>query len=129
MSKEEPYESIAKDLIVCPICNGKVEYNYRHYRHIGDYYCKDCNFKTPKAKYIVHKIDKNILVNKEEYFAISKNIYNVYNELQVIALFKELGYDYKTINKYLKNAYIPKSRENLNTIQDLQKVKIVVLHQ
>lgn len=36
---------------VCPKCFHPLEYEYRHYNHIGKFYCPNCGFSTPEADF------------------------------------------------------------------------------
>lgn len=40
------------DAKVCPKCMHNLSYNYYHYNHVGDFYCENCGFESPKADYI-----------------------------------------------------------------------------
>ena len=46
----DPFENTVKDISVCPECGHDIHYHYRLYRHIGDFYCDSCDFRTPDAK-------------------------------------------------------------------------------
>lgn len=107
--------SNANDFTCCPKCNGKIEYLYRHYRHIGKFKCLDCNLESFSAEYKVSKInfsENKIVLNKKIYPLISNTIFNVFNESMVIALFKHLKYNDKFICESLEDMKIPASRED-----------------
>ena len=121
-NKDIPYENISPDFCVCPKCNGKIEYLYKHYRHIGKFKCLKCGLKSFNGDYIVSNVDyknEEMTIDKYKYPIISKSIYNIYNELLVIALFKDLKYTDSQIRKWLKALNIPKSRENLITVKGI----------
>ena len=108
------YDNISPDFTVCPKCYSEIVYDYKQYRHIGKFKCSKCSFKAPKANYTVTKLDNDMIVmNKVEYPALSKSIFNIYNEAQFIVLLKEMGYKDEYIVKALETITIPKSRENL----------------
>ena len=50
-------ENIARDIIVCPKCDSKLEYDFVRYNHIGRAKCSKCDFKSPKIDYEVTNIN------------------------------------------------------------------------
>jgi UDP-N-acetylmuramyl tripeptide synthase len=114
LNNDEVYRNISPDFIVCPKCNSIVDYEYKHYRHIGKFRCPKCNLESFKGDYVVTRIDdKSFTLNDVDYPKLSDNLFNIFNESLVIVLLKELGYDFEYIKESLKNVTIPKSRENL----------------
>ena len=107
------------DFPVCPKCYNKIDYLYQHYRHIGKVKCSNCGFESLKGDYVGSNIDydKNTFIvkhnNKEtEYKIISKSLFNVFNELSVIALFSDMGYSDEVIKEAMNDIKVPKTREN-----------------
>lgn len=45
------------DLIACPECNHKLEYEFYHYNHIGMPVCKSCGFKMPESSFYASDVD------------------------------------------------------------------------
>ena len=118
-AKTNPHDNIVKDIQVCPICGTDIKYNYRLYRHIGDFYCPNCSFKTPKQDFYAEKVDltnKYIVVkegaSKVKYPLVSETVHNAYNVLAVIALLRTIGVKKESIQKYLKGQEVTKIREN-----------------
>ncbi len=112
---EDAKENNANDFTCCPKCNGKIKYEYRHYRHIGKFKCLDCGFKSIDADYKVNKInyDKHFIeIDSVTYPLISNTIFNVYNEAMGVAFFQIYGYDTKKISNMFKDIKVPASREN-----------------
>lgn len=114
-----PLENIVKDIKVCPNCGSDIKYNYRLYRHIGNYYCENCDFKTPTPDYYAEKVDlenKYIVVkednSKVKYPLISDTIHNAFNVLGAITLFRILGFKKDGIKEFLKTQEVTKIREN-----------------
>ena len=74
----------------CPTCNSKLEYNYYHFENNGDYYCSKCDFKRPKIKYSITKInyEKNeIKINNEYKLKTPYNIlFGIYNTLSAFTV-------------------------------------------
>lgn len=118
-AKTNPIENVVKDIRVCPNCGTDIKYNYRLYRHLGDFYCPNCDFKTPKQDYYAEKIDlsnKYIVVkegnSKVKYPLISESIHNAYNTLAVITLLRTIGIKKESIKEFLKKQEVTKIREN-----------------
>jgi UDP-N-acetylmuramyl tripeptide synthase len=104
------FENITRDIIACPKCNSKIEYEYVRYHHIGKAHCVNCDYKTPEADYILTNLDlknKKMTVksnNTEEvYDLISDNIINIYNMLAVTIVLKQLGLKFEQINSSFKS--------------------------
>lgn len=51
------------ELKYCPKCLTKLEYNYYHYGHIGNFECSNCDFKTPKLNTELTINSDNIIIN------------------------------------------------------------------
>lgn len=116
--RAHPFENRVKDIAVCPKCGSEIKYNYRIYRHIGDFYCPDCDFRTPESKYYVSSADlKNRVMTVVEdgetweYPLISDAVYNVYNVLSCVAVLRELGESKEEISEFLKTQQVTKIRE------------------
>ena len=115
------------DFEVCPKCGGKPIYEYRNYNSIGKFHCSLCDMKSFNSDYIAKKVDyknfkitvcnKNIL---EIYPLISDSIFNAYNILSVITLFKTLGIDSDKLCEYIKKLTIPKSRESIIVVNGIK---------
>ena len=104
----ENFENRTRDIMVCPKCYSKLEYDYVRYHHIGKAHCPNCDYKTPDADYLATKLDlQNMKMTiktpngEEEYTLITNNIINIYNIVAVIALLKEFGLNYEQINTSL----------------------------
>ena len=107
------FAGIASEFLTCPKCNNVVEYEFRHYRHIGKFKCPKCGYKNHDSKYTWEAIDgDNLVLNKEKYHIISNDVFNIYNEILAISLLKELNISDKKINEALKKVNVTKSRED-----------------
>lgn len=114
-----PFENRVKDVAVCPNCGSDIEYNYKHYRHIGDYYCTGCGFKTPDSEYFASALDldaRKIYIKESdgvntEYPLISDTIFYAFNVLSAVALLRELGVPAAEISDFLASQKITKIRE------------------
>lgn len=122
-------ENIARDIIVCPKCNSKLEYEYVRYNHIGKAHCPKCDFKSPNIDYLVTNLDlenkKMTLKNgdlEEEYDLISDNIINIYNMLTVITVLKQIGLSKEQINNSMKKLKIVDTRYSEEMVNGVKLV-------
>lgn len=113
----ENFENKTRDIIVCPKCYSKLEYEYVRYHHIGKAHCPNCDYKTPDADYLATKLDlENMKMTvktpngEEVYTLVTNNIINIYNILAVITLLKEFGLSYEQINTSLAKLKIVETR-------------------
>ena len=122
-------DNIARDIIVCPKCNSKLEYEYVRYNHIGKAHCPKCDFKSPNIDYLVTNLDlenkKMTLKNgnlEEEYDLISDNIINIYNMLTVITVLKQIGLSKEQINNSMKKLKIVDTRYSEEMVNGIKLV-------
>lgn len=120
-------ENISRDIVVCPKCNSKLEYDYVRYNHIGKAHCPKCDFRSPDVDYLVTDLDlehrKMTLKNgmrEEEYDLISDNIINIYNILTTIVVLKQIGLSSSQINESLKKQKIVDTRYSEETVNNLK---------
>ena len=115
----EKCENIVQDMVLCPKCGAKLEYEYYRYHHVGKMHCPNCDFKTPAKDYEVTNIDfenKEVLIkdnNKKseyKYTMISDGIINIYNMLSAITVLKQVGLSDEKINESLKKTKIVDTR-------------------
>jgi len=116
--KADPFENKVKDIAVCPQCGELIQYNYKLYRHIGEFYCPACDFKTPEAKYYAKEVDlenRKMIICEDgvdtEYPLISDAVFNSYNVLSCIAALREIGKKKEDISQFLSSQQITKIRE------------------
>ena len=122
-------ENIARDIIVCPKCDSKLEYDFVRYNHIGRAHCTKCDFASPKINYEVTNIDfenkKMTIKNNEKeevYDMINNNIINIYNMLATITLLKEIGLKSEQINPILKEQKIVDTRYSKETVKNVEVI-------
>ncbi len=115
----EKCENIVQDMVLCPECGTKLEYEYYRYHHVGKMHCTNCDFKTPNMNYEITKInyeDKKITIkdnsNKTEYeySMITDGIINIYNMLAAITVLKQIGLSDEKISESLKKTKIVDTR-------------------
>lgn len=123
----ETCENISRDIVVCPKCNSKLEYDYVRYNHIGKAHCPKCDFRSPDVDYLVTNLDlKNRKMTlrsgtiEEEYDLISDNIINIYNILTTIVVLKQIGLSGSQINESLKKQKIVDTRYSEETVDNVK---------
>lgn len=113
------------DLVYCPKCGGRLQYNTVRYHHIGSATCTACGYTNPKPDYngnIKKKLEVEHNGKIEKYSLISNSIFNIYNELAVITLLRELQYDETAIEEQLSKINIIDSRYTECMINNIKLV-------
>lgn len=115
----ENCENIVRDMVLCPKCGAKLEYEYYRYHHVGKMHCPNCNFKTPDKDYEITNIyfnNKEVLIKdnntktKYKYTMVADGIINIYNMLSAITALKQIGLNDEKINESLKKTKIVDTR-------------------
>lgn len=114
----EPYNLIA-DHCLCPRCHSRLQFDYLRYHHIGQAHCPSCDFHSPQADYLVESIDEpaqelQVAMKGESlrFPLINPILFNVYNELAVIAVLTELGVATEELRRALGRMGVVSSRLN-----------------
>ena len=120
-------QNIVNDMRICPKCSTPLKYNYVRYHHIGNAYCPNCGFKSPKADYSASIDFENRTMtvdekneNKVEYNLVNDSIFNIYNLLAATTLLREFGLKEEQIKETVKSVNIVESRysnEKINGIE------------
>ncbi len=115
--EENKQDNIVNDLRICPKCSTELKYTFSRYHHIGKVYCPNCDFKSPEAKYVIKTIDYEnkkftLEVNgkQKEYRLISDSMFNTYNELAMITLLYEYGFEESKIEELVNKSKLVNSR-------------------
>lgn len=116
---------ISDDFMICPNCKHKVVYQYRNYRHIGRFNCPHCNLQSPDIDYLCISVDDKYMtirhLNDEYRFPlISSTIYNIYNQVALIAYFMEKGYKAELVADILSKIRLPKIREEIHKVDGIE---------
>lgn len=89
--------SVYDDGAFCPCCKKPMKYNFRHYNHIGDYFCENCGHKKHTTDFTITSADLEngvVTINGKEKITLAfKSIYNVYNILACFAVCSLVGID------------------------------------
>ena len=116
-SDTDKCENIINDMQICPKCQSILKYNYVKYHHIGNAYCPSCGFKSPASNYVVTKIDyDNNKINVEydnkvhTFNMLTDSMFNIYNQIAVIALLKEINVEDKYISELFNKSNITETR-------------------
>ena len=119
--------NIVRDIIICPNCYTKLEYEYVKYHHIGKAYCKNCDFKSSEPDYKAVNVDfenlKMTVKNKNKmstYPMISNSIFNTYNELAVICVLSELKMKAVDIKNTISKIKIVETRFTTEKVNDIE---------
>lgn len=115
----EKCENIVQDMVLCPRCGAKLEYEYYRYHHVGKMHCPNCEFKTPAKDYEISNIDyknkqitikDNLDKTEYKYSMVADGLINIYNMLSAITVLKQIGISDEKIEKSLKKTKIVDTR-------------------
>lgn len=116
--KKSKFENL--NLVYCPKCNSKLDYNFYHFENIGDYYCPSCGLSHPKGEFCVNKIDyenNKIVINGYNEVNIPLNmLYAVYNTIAAYTTLAVCGLEQDKVNKVLNE--IISASNNFNCFQE-----------
>lgn len=122
----EKCENIVQDMVLCPKCGSKLEYEYYRYHHVGKMHCPNCEFKTPDKNYEIKEIDydnQQIVIKNNSnqyefrYTMVSDGIINIYNMLSAITTLKHIGLSDGRINESLKKIKIVDTRFMIDEVE------------
>lgn len=99
------------DLIACPKCNHKLDYEFYHYNHIGVPKCLNCGFKMPESRFFASDVDfeKGTFVfngplGESLVLPFQKgNFFNVFNITGACAVCRLLGIDLDVIENSIED--------------------------
>ncbi|WP_297238997.1 MurT ligase domain-containing protein [uncultured Faecalicoccus sp.] len=97
----------------CPCCGSKLVYNYYQYSHIGNFYCENCDFKTPVLDVELSDIDlskENFKLGDMLIHSPYEGMYSMYNCAAVLAVAKHFDVDLKYALEVFAHAPQPKGR-------------------
>lgn len=124
----EKCNNLIQDYQICPKCKHKLAYEYVRYSHIGRAYCPHCGFTAPKYDYAGYNVnidDMTITIkenchNGEEasYKLLNDSVYNIYNVVSAVALFRQLGYSREKIQEFFSKMNIVGTRYDIKEVKD-----------
>ena len=93
------------DLIACPKCNHKLDYEFFHYNHIGVPKCSHCGFSMPESKFFASDVDfenGTFVFNGDKGESVvlpfqKGNFFNVFNITGACAVCRLMGIDIEKI--------------------------------
>ncbi len=99
------------DLIACPKCNHKLDYDFFHYNHIGVPKCSHCGFQMPESRFFASDVDfeKGTFVfngplGESLVLPFQKgNFFNVFNITGACAVCRLLGIDLNDIGNSIED--------------------------
>lgn len=120
--------SVYNDGVYCPVCKGKMKYEYYHFSHIGKYECTKCEFKRANPLYKVTDVNLSggyIKINGSSTLRMHmKGYYNAYNLLYAFTVLSLMGIEEEKIVKSLDDYTIQNDRvQEFN----LNKAKAILL--
>ncbi len=104
-------EDTVCDLIACPKCNNKLNFEYFHYNHIGVPKCVSCGFEMPKSRYFASNVDfenGTFVFNGDKGESLvlpfqKGNFFNVFNITGACAVCRLLGIDLDVIENSIED--------------------------
>ncbi|MBQ2288135.1 MAG: DUF1727 domain-containing protein [Lachnospiraceae bacterium] len=120
---EKARPNIVRDIIVCPKCDTKLEYDFLRYNHVGRGKCPNCDYGSPVVDYDVTSVDYDNMQftmktpnGEETYRLLGKNITDVYNEVTSITLLHRLGLTYEQISASMNKMNLTESRYKVEKV-------------
>ncbi|MDO4377684.1 MAG: MurT ligase domain-containing protein [Erysipelotrichia bacterium] len=123
-------DNLIKDIVVCPQCGNKIEWDFVRNHSLGQGHCPNCDFASPECKYILKEVkDGNIIVSSNgsdySYPLVGYRTVDYYNETAVISLLSEVGLKPQEIARGLKNVHIPTSRFTAEKVNGIEILSIL----
>ena len=115
------------DHMYCPLCHKKLNYEYYHYGHIGNYSCPNCEFKRGNVDYDVTDIDyekRTMKINGKEVYLNNGVLYAVYSIVCAYSIARSMGISDEEIVKVMNENKFESKR---GKAQDLDGRKITML--
>ncbi len=111
--------NIIKDVVACPKCGAKLNYEYIRYNHIGRAFCPNCDFGSPEMDYAVEAIDyekRKVHIRTPkgnmEVKLLGDNITDIYNTVTTVAALEEFGLSAEAISRSFEKMKIAGTRFN-----------------
>lgn len=131
-SAEEP-SGAYRDGAWCPVCGGRLEYDYYHYNHIGAFRCPACGHHRVEPDYAATAVDLEagrLTLDGEVGISLAfRSIYNVYNILAAYAACRECGVEASLIRDTVNNYILKNGRMQRFTLGKRQGVLLTSKHE
>ena len=108
-TNESYFENKFKNLnvVYCPKCQTKLNYDYYHFEDMGKYRCPNCDFSHPDSKYHITSIDYNnfeMTINNKFKLKIQYDLlYSVYNTMAAFTTLCEMGLDENIVCEHIND--------------------------
>lgn len=108
-------DNIICDIVNCPECGNRLEFDFRHYNHIGRGHCTECGFGTPPINFDVKETKDSMVYidhegSREVYRLPNNRITDLYNTAAAVTLTRTLGLSEKQVSSAMEKLEIVKSR-------------------
>lgn len=133
----EKCEDTVCDLIACPKCNHKLDYEFYHYNHIGVPKCSNCGFSMPESRFFASDVDfdKGTFVfngDKGESLVLpfqKGNFFNVFNITGACAVCRLMRIDVDTIAESIEDLSSKTGRFQENVFGGVEVVSMLSKNQ
>ena len=130
-------EDTVCDLIACPKCNHKLEYEFFHYNHIGVPKCSACGFEMPQSTYFASDVDfenGTFVFNGDKGESIvlpyqKGNFFNVFNITGACAICRLMGIDIDVIANSIEDLSSKTGRFQENKFGGVEVVSMLSKNQ
>lgn len=106
--------------IVCPCCDGELQYNSQFYAHLGDYVCPQCGYQmqTPNCRVsnVTDGVNPSLTMNNTKFTSSLEGGYNAFNLLAAITAAQQMGLTTQQIQKGLDALALENGRMERLTI-------------
>lgn len=114
------------DILYCPKCNKKMDFDFFHYGNLGHYSCSNCDFKRFDPKYEAKLIcDDMFTVDNHKIKMNNTALYTVYNLLACYAVAKETNIATDSILKTFENLSLKIKRLDTFAIDNKEGVLLL----
>lgn len=82
------------DAKICPVCFHKMEYDFYHYNHLGQFACTNCDYRSHTPDFVGSDVDfeaQTLLVNGEKLSVTYNTTFNMFNTVAAAALAVSAG--------------------------------------
>lgn len=130
-------EDTVCDLIACPKCNHKLEYEFYHYNHIGVPKCSACGFEMPQSTYFASDVDfenGTFVFNGDKGESLvlpyqKGNFFNVFNITGACAICRLMGIDIDVIANSIEDLSSKTGRFQENKFGGVEVVSMLSKNQ